>query len=65
MSATIFNLQQAENLAGATIEKQGIVATFSLASLKEGLAFYLVYEGTRCPCSVSFSSATIAAILRK
>jgi hypothetical protein len=30
---------------GATIETRGIVATFPLADLKEGLEFYLLYSG--------------------
>ena len=38
-------VETAHNLAGATIEKQGIVATFPLASLKEGLAFLRRQDG--------------------
>ncbi len=35
-------VENASNLMGATIEKEGIVATFPLATLKEGFAFYVV-----------------------
>jgi hypothetical protein len=45
ISATPFTETRA-NAFGEKVEKQGLVATFPLDALREGLVFYLIYEDT-------------------